>query len=166
MPRWLAGATSVTLAACCLLPARAEVQLDILVDSFGHVGYGPAMADRKGIPGSIRLNDEERQGGDVYSLPLDESWLAGLRRLRGAMPRPGLLFRAKRVLDPAGDSYIDISAWHRGHLWVNGHLPGRYWQPAPQRRLYGPASWLRRGDNALLVRDMHRTGAASRHCGE
>jgi len=140
--------------------ARAQAELEILVDSFGHVGYGPAMADRKGIVGSIRLNDEELQGWDVHSLPLDASWLAGLRPLRGTATRPGLFFRAKLALDEVGDTYVDMSAWHKGYLWVNGHLLGRYWQLGPQQRLYCPASWLRRGDNDLLVLDMHRTEAA------
>ncbi|GAB2542859.1 beta-galactosidase [Rhodanobacter koreensis] len=145
------------------LPAAAstETQLEILVDSFGHVGYGPAMADRKGIVGSIRLEGEDLQGWDVHSLPLDEAWLAGLRPLRGAVWRPGLFFRATLVLDGVGDSYIDMSAWDKGYLWVNGHLLGRYWHIGPQQRLYCPASWLHQGKNEVLVLDMHRTEAAS-----
>ncbi|MGH8160148.1 MAG: beta-galactosidase [Rhodanobacter sp.] len=140
--------------------AGAEVELDILVDSFGHVGFGQAMADRKGIVGSVRLNDEELQGWDVHSLPLDDAWLAGLQPLRGTATRPGLFFRAQLALDEVGDSYIDMKAWDKGYLWVNGHLLGRYWHIGPQQRLYCPASWLQRGNNELLVFDLHRTEAA------
>ncbi|HEV2679308.1 MAG TPA: beta-galactosidase, partial [Rhodanobacter sp.] len=135
--------------------------LDILVDSFGHVGYGQAMSDRKGILGSIRLDQHELQDWDVHSLPLDEAYLTGLKPLHGAPTRPGLFFKATLKLDKLGDSYIDMSAWDKGYLWINGQLLGRYWKIGPQQRLYCPASWFRHGDNELLVFDMHRTVAAS-----
>jgi hypothetical protein len=41
-----------------------------------------------------------------------------------------------------------------GYLWINRHLLGRYWKIGLQQRLYCPASWLRRGDNELLVFDL------------
>ncbi|WP_426700178.1 beta-galactosidase [Rhodanobacter sp. Col0626] len=144
-----------------IVAASAAVVLDILVDSFGHVGYGQAMADRKGIVGSVRLEEEILQGWDVFSLPLAGTWLGQLRPLRHAAKRPGLFFKATLALDAVGDSYIDMSGWDKGYLWVNGHLLGRYWKIGPQQRLYCPASWLKRGSNELLVLDMHRTEAAS-----
>jgi beta-galactosidase len=64
------------------------------------------------------------------------------------------------MLDETGDSYIDMSAWDKGYLWVNRRLLGRYWKIGPQQRLYCPASWLQRGRNEIVVLDMHRTEAA------
>ena len=144
------------------LPATgSEAPLDILVDSFGHAGPRPGIVDRKGIVGGIRLGPRELRDWEVYSLPLDDAWLAGLKPLRdGAGARPGMFFRAALALDPRGDAYIDMSAWDKGYLWVNRQLLGRYWKIGPQQRLYCPASWLRRGDNELLVLDLHRTTAA------
>ncbi|MEO8778379.1 MAG: beta-galactosidase [Rhodanobacter sp.] len=146
------------------LPAadgHEEIELDILVDSFGHINYGQAMVDRKGVVGSIRLDDEELYGWNVHSLPLDRAWLASLRPLRGAASRPGLFFRATLKLDAVGDCYLDMSGWNKGYLWVNGHLLGRYWHIGPQQHLYCPAPWLRAGDNEVLVFDLHRTEAAA-----
>lgn len=141
--------------------AHAEIGLDILVDSFGHINYGQAMVDRKGLVGSVRLDDKELHGWDVHSLPLDRTWLAGLRPLRGAVSRPGLFFRATLKLDAVGDCYLDMSAWNKGYLWINGHLLGRYWRIGPQQHLYCPAPWLRAGDNEVLVFDLHRAEAAA-----
>ena len=138
-----------------------ESQLEILVDSFGHVGYGQAMADRKGIVDAIRLDQRELRHWEVHSLPLDSTWLAALRPMKGKPTRPGVFFRGELVLDETGDSYIDMSAWDKGYLWVNRQLLGRYWKIGPQQRLYCPASWLQRGRNEILVLDMHRTEAAS-----
>jgi len=138
-----------------------DVPLDILVDSFGHAGPRPGIVDRKGIVGRIRLGQRELLDWDVYSLPLDDAYLARLKPLRGdAVARAGMFFRAALTLDPGGDTYIDMSAWDKGYLWVNRQLLGRYWRIGPQQRLYCPASWLHRGDNELLVFDMHRTTAA------
>ena len=145
------------------LPPSASAKgcvLDILVDSFGHVGYGHDTTDRKGLTGSVTLDQKVLQEWEVYSLPLDADYLRALQPSH-LFDRPGIFFRAELHLDQAHDSYIDMSAWNKGYLWVNGHLLGRYWHIGPQQRLFCPASWFRRGDNELIVLDMHRTKAAS-----
>jgi hypothetical protein len=143
-----------------------ETTLEILVDSFGHVGYGQAMYDRKGIVGAIQLDRRELQDWDAYSLPLDAGYIANLKPLKGAPSRPGLFFKATLTLEQVGDCYLDMSAWDKGYLCVNGHLLGRYWKIGPQQRLYCPASWLRQGSNELLVFDMHRMRAAPIRCSD
>ena len=135
-------------------------ELDILIDSFGHIGYGQAMADRKGVVGDIRLGDEALQDWTVHGLPLDEAFIRALKPLSKPSTRPGLFFKAALQLHEPGDTYIDMSAWDKGYLWVNGHLLGRYWRIGPQQRLYCPATWLRQGANEILVFDMHRIEAA------
>jgi beta-galactosidase len=148
------------------LPPAADGKpawIEILVDSFGHVGYGQAMADRKGIVGGIRLDADELHDWDAYSLPLDDDHVRRLKPLEGVPTRPGLFFKANLRLDATGDCYVDMSAWNKGYLWINGHLLGRYWQIGPQQRLYCPASWFKPGDNELLVFDLHRTEAAPIH---
>lgn len=142
------------------LPA-GEGDLDILVDSFGHVGYGRAMDDdRKGLLGPVTLDGHALHDWLAFSLPLDERCVASLKPLRGKPTRPGLFFKATLRLAQVGDSYLDMGAWDKGYLWVNGHLLGRYWKLGPQQRLFCPASWLREGDNELLVFDMHRVEGA------
>jgi beta-galactosidase len=44
-------------------------------------------------------------------------------------------------------------------VWVNGHNLGRYWNIGPQERLYCPAPWLRRGDNEIIIFDLHQIEA-------
>jgi len=140
-----------------------DAQLDILVDCFGHVGYGHAMADRKGIVGDIRLGDEQVEDWNVYGLPLDQSYIRDLKPVVSSPLRAGIFFKAILQLDELGDSYIDMSGWSKGYLWINGQLLGRYWNLGPQQRLYCPASWFRHGDNELLIFDLHQTVAAPIH---
>ena len=134
--------------------------IEILVDSFGHVGYGQAMADRKGIVGEIRLDGEPQKYWSVHGFPLDAAYLAGLRPLYRAPERPALFFKGMLTLERTADTYLDMSAWDKGYVWVNGHLLGRYWRIGPQQRLFCPASWLKAGENEVLVFDMHRMEAA------
>ena len=144
------------------LPAgHDEAPLEILVDSFGHIGYGHATADRKGIVGTVQLDGQPLEGWEAVSLPLDRHWLASLKPLHGKPARPGVFFRGRLSLSRAGDCYLDMADWAKGYLWVNGHLLGRYWNLGPQQRLYCPAPWLHAGDNEVLVFDMHRTESAA-----
>lgn len=134
--------------------------LEILVDSFGHVGYGHAMVDRKGIVGDIRLGGEILRDWEAFGLPFDDAWIEGLAPLHAAPSRPGLFFKAAFHLDDVGDCYLDMGGWNKGYLWVNGHLLGRYWHIGPQQRLYCPAPFWRQGENEVLLFDLHRVTPA------
>jgi beta-galactosidase len=145
----------------------AGATLDILVDSFGHVGYGQAMYDFKGIVGAVTLDGEELRGWQAHSLPLDETYVAGLPPVTENLSiRPGMFFKAEIMLSHTGDCYLDMSAWDKGYVWVNGHLLGRYWHIGPQQRLFCPAPWLWPGRNEVLVFDMHRLSATPIQCSD
>lgn len=44
-----------------------------------------------------------------------------------------------------------LQDWERGVVFVNGHNLGRYDARGPQRTLYIPRSFLRSGDNSVIV---------------
>jgi beta-galactosidase len=143
------------------LPSAAgEVTLDILVDSFGHVGYGAFMTDRKGVVGPVTLDGQPLADWQVFPLPLDAAHLRAVAAAPYHSARAGRFFRATLALSCTGDSYLDMRAWDKGYVWVNGQLLGRYWHIGPQQRLFCPGCWLREGDNEVLVLDLHRTEAA------
>ena len=71
--------------------------------------------------------------------------------------RPGGIFRGEFKLDSVADTYLDLSAYQKGVVWVNGHNLGRYWNIGPQQRLYCPAPWLKRGTNTIVVLDLVMT---------
>ena len=74
-----------------------------------------------------------------------------------ARARPGGLFKGTFQLSAVADTYLDLSGYQKGYVWVNGHNLGRYWNIGPQQRLYCPAPWLRRGANEVLVLDLLQT---------
>ena len=49
------------------------------------------------------------------------------------------------TLEEAKDTYLNMSQFHKGFIWVNGHNLGRYWDAGPQYKLYCPGVWLKEG---------------------
>ena len=140
--------------------------LEILVDSFGHINFGPQIGDRKGLLGSVHLDGEPLHDWQVYGLPLDDAFIANLKPTLTRPDRAGLFFQANLQLQQPGDIYVDMHAWTKGYVWVNGHLLGRYWHIGPQQCLYCPAEWLTAGDNRMLILDLHQTHAAPVRCAD
>jgi beta-galactosidase len=75
--------------------------------------------------------------------------------------KPGEFFKGAFTLTNTGDTYLDMSNFKKGMVWVNGHNLGRYWEIGPQKRLYCPAPWLKKGENEIVVFDQHQLEAAT-----
>lgn len=144
-------------------PAASEqATLDVLVEGMGRINFGHGLVDRKGITQSVTLGDAGALSGtvigwQVFLLPMDEAFLQRLRHGITDPTRPGLFFQCMPHLTTVADTYVDLSGWTKGVVWVNGHNLGRYWQIGPQHRLYCPASWLRVGRNDIVIFDHHLT---------
>jgi len=139
-------------------PARI---LDILVEGMGRVNYGPEMIDRKGITDRVTLANMTLMNWEVTCLPMDDSYLAGLKFEAKPVAWPAVFFRGSFELKETGDTYLDMSGWKKGVVWVNGRNLGRYWDIGPQKRLFCPASFLKEGRNEVIVFDLHRTEPAT-----
>jgi hypothetical protein len=135
--------------------------LDILVEAMGRINFGPLLLDRKGITDRVALGGMTLMDWDIYPLPMDDDALARLKFGAAAPDRPGVFFRGSFDLRDLGDSYLDMSGWNKGIVWVNGHNLGRYWNIGPQKRLYCPAPFLKPGKNEIIVFDLHRLQPAS-----
>jgi beta-galactosidase len=138
--------------------------LEILVEGMGRINFAQAMIDRKGITDRVTLNGMTLMNWKVYNLPMDEKFIYGLRSSGKTVNKPGIFFRGSFMLNrEAGiqkaDTYIDMSNFKKGIVWVNSHNLGRYWNIGPQKRLYCPASFLREGLNEIMVFDLHATQA-------
>lgn len=63
------------------------------------------------------------------------------------------------TLTATGDTYLDMTQWGKGVVWINGHHLGRYWQVGPQQTLYVPAEWLKKGNNKITVLELIKPAA-------
>ena len=133
----------------------ANETIDILVEAMGRINYGPRLLDRKGITDRVTLNNMTLMDWRVYPLPMDEDYLARLKFVRSPAERPANFFHGTFDLARVGDTYLDMSGWTKGVVWVNGRNLGRYWKIGPQKRLFCPAPFLRQGTNEIVVFDLH-----------
>ena len=51
-------------------------------------------------------------------------------------------------------TFLDMRAYGKGQVWVNGHALGRYWRVGPQGGLYLPGAWLHPGRNEVVLLDL------------
>ena len=163
------GKWTVTLPAT----KTKDPVLEILVEGMGHINFAQYMIDRKGITDRVTLNGMTLMNWETYNLPLDDgdirAWSAGQGARSGGresgsggrVPTRGVLFRGSFELDSIADTYLDMSAFKKGYVWVNGRNLGRYWYVGPQQRLYCPAPWLKKGRNEVVVLDLHQQQAAT-----
>jgi beta-galactosidase len=135
--------------------ASANPQLDILVEGMGRINFAEYMIDRKGITDRVSLNGMTLMDWQIFTLPFDEKDVQNLKFASGENTKPGLFFKGEFELAAVGDTYLDVSQWEKGVVWVNGHNLGRYWNIGPQKQLYCPAPWLKKGKNEIVIFDMH-----------
>ena len=57
-------------------------------------------------------------------------------------------------LAQVGDTFLDLSKWGKGVVWVNGHCLGRFWDIGPTQTMYTPGPWLQKGHNDVVVLDL------------
>jgi beta-galactosidase len=152
-----------------------DPQLDILVESMGHINFAQYLIDRKGITDRVTLNGMTLFNWDIYNLPLAEppamKITPGANAAQAANAAAGksantgvsaaftpqdkaTFFKGSFPLDKTADTYFDVSGYKKGVVWVNGHNLGRYWYVGPQQHLYCPATWLKKGTNEIVVLEL------------
>jgi beta-galactosidase len=138
-----------------------DPELEILVEGMGHINFAQYMIDRKGITDRVTLNGMTLMNWETFLLPMDEKFVSKASQFstKKLDDRPGIFFKGEFDLRETGDTYFDLSHYSKGIVYVNGHNLGRYWKIGPQQRLYCPASWLKKGENEIVVFDMLQTKA-------
>ena len=143
------------------LPAREKAaRLDILVEAMGHVNFGKEIHDRKGLMGPVTLVAGDvtttlEGAWQVYPLPLDAPMLSSLKW--GSAPsdaKQPAFWRGTFDLAETKDTFLDLSRWSKGVVWVNGHCLSRFWNIGPTQTCYMPGVWLKKGQNEIIVLDL------------
>ena len=69
------------------------------------------------------------------------------------MPGTGSMLRGHfTVKGPVADTWVKMSAFSKGVIFVNGKNIGRYWPAVgPQKHLFVPSVWLHKGENELIL---------------
>jgi beta-galactosidase GanA len=129
--------------------------LEILVEGMGRINFGQQLIDRKGITERVTLGGVTLMNWEVFSLPMDTDYLSRLNFTESDTSTMPKFFRDTFTLNETGDTFIDMSKWQKGVVWINGNNLGRYWNVGPQQRLYCPAPLLKKGENVIVVFELH-----------
>lgn len=133
--------------------AAKEPVLEILVEGMGRINFAQYMIDRKGITDRVSLNGMTLMNWDIYSLPFEDEQIRSLKANNSKLQN-GIFLKGEFFIDKPADTYLDLSKFAKGLVWVNGHNLGRYWNAGPQYRLYCPANFMKKGKNEVIVLDM------------
>lgn len=135
-------------------------RLEILVENMGRINYGADMVNnRKGIISPVKLGGAELDTWSMYQLPFDKPpTVRGSGATAGGIP---VVLRGSFTLERSGDTFLDMRAWDKGIVFVNGINLGRYWHVGPQQTLFLPGAWLKRGRNEIVVFETGESTARS-----
>lgn len=142
-----------------VLPALPSgVNIDILVEAMGRVNFDKSIHDRKGITDKVELiegeNVSELKNWQVFNIPVDYSFVSSKNYQPVKTTNAPAFYKTTFHLDEVGDTFIDMSTWGKGLVWVNGKALGRFWEIGPQQTLYMPGCWLKKGMNEIIVFDI------------
>lgn len=144
--------------ALTLPELKTGTRLDILVEAMGRVNFGRSIHDRKGITKSVKLykgNEiKDLKRWEVYNLPVDYTFAKNKKHRTIQPVGAPSYYKATFDLKRTGDTFLDMSTWGKGMVWVNGHAMGRFWEIGPQQTLFMPGCWLKKGKNEIIVLDL------------
>lgn len=138
-------------------------RLEIVVDGMGRINFGRDIMDYKGIVGDVVLT-READGSQIdvtpkvwESMAIPDDYSVAIKALehpssKATFGKAGY-YRATFNVKKVGDTFISLEAFGKGHVYVNGHHLGRFWNIGPQQTLYLPGCWLRKGANEVVVLD-------------
>ena len=154
-----------------VLPAVTSGQkLTILIEAMGRINFGRAIKDFKGITKSVTLTAEadgheltfDLKHWQIATIPSDyqtavKAFTSAQTQYASFILNPSLkkgYYRANFTLKKVGDTFINMEAFGKGMVYVNGHALGRFWNIGPQQTLYVPGCWLKKGKNEVVVLDI------------
>ncbi|XP_051052839.1 beta-galactosidase-1-like protein 3 [Phodopus roborovskii] len=138
--------------------------LRILVENQGRINYSRKIQNEwKGLDGDVSINDTLLKNFTIYSLDMKMSFF---KRLRSATWRlapeyylgPAFYQGTLKAGSSPKDTFLDLSKWHYGFVFINGRNLGRYQDIGPQRTLYLPGPWLHPEDNEIIVFEKIKKG--------
>ena len=135
-----------------------DPQIDILVENMGRVNYGYkllASTQRKGLGQGLMQDLHFVQDYEQFHIQLEqlnkehfeEEWIKDTPAF----------YRYVFMLNEANNTHIDVSAFSKGVVLVNGVNIGRYWNVGPTASLYISKALLHEGENEIIIFDTEGT---------
>lgn len=155
-----------------LPPVEKGAELCIRIEAMGRISFGRAIKDYKGITKEVTISAEMDGHEASWNLknwtivPIPDNYETAVKALslgtetsKRTRQHANLLtkagyYRGHFTLRKPGDTFLNMEAFGKGQVYVNGHAIGRFWNIGPQQTLYLPGCWLKQGRNEVIVFDV------------
>ncbi|XP_037029809.1 beta-galactosidase-1-like protein 2 [Bradysia coprophila] len=146
-----------------------EQTIDLLIENSGrhNVGGENEFKQQKGLPadygGYISLNGVDQTRIETFALEFKSDWVKSLsnwKTIDSSLQAPCLMQATFEISGQPTDTYLDVSSWHKGIVFVNGFNIGRYFKVGPYRNLYIPAPLLKTGSNTITIFEQLNPGSS------
>lgn len=129
-----------------------KYMLRLYAENIGRITYGPEILDNsKGLFGSITLDEEEIENWKIILLNIKECDVKSLQFEEKKSPPLPSFHRGSFEIDAPRNTYLDISGWGMGEVWINGNYMGSYWEEEKQQSIQVLAGNLLKGKNEIIV---------------
>lgn len=129
-----------------------QVELAVLVENMGRVNYGhklTAPTQSKGLGRGAMADLHFIGHWETYSLPLND--ISGLDFTQEWNEGQPAFYRYQFELEDLADTYLDMTGFGKGVVFVNNVNIGRFWEKGPILYLYIPKGYLKKGVNEIVV---------------
>jgi beta-galactosidase len=142
------------------IPARAKpAVVEILLYTLGRVNFGIEVHDRKGLTGPVTFTPkggaaQQVEDWQIRAIDMDADAVLPPLKWKSNMTRGPAFHRGSFTATARADTFLDMSSWGLGVVWVNGRCLGRYWNIGPTQTMYLPGPWIKQGRNEVVVLDL------------
>lgn len=141
---------------------EVPAKLEIVVENVGRVNYGAdILNNHKGITEKVTINGKELLGWKNTPLPLYKAPVGDFNFSEENIIGVPAFHKGVFNVEKTGDSFLDLSQWTKGAIWINGRSLGKFWNIGPQQTMYLPGPWLKEGENELVVFTLEDNGTRS-----
>ena len=131
---------------------KATHCIDILMENMGRVNYGHkflADTQRKGIRTGVCKDLHFLLNWQQYPLSFENT--ENIDFSKGWQPEQPAFYAFDFEMKALKDTYLDLSGFGKGLVFVNGVNIGRFWNVGPTLSLYIPHSLLKEGHNRIII---------------
>lgn len=137
-------------------------KLLIYAENIGRITYGPEILDNsKGLFGKSTLDGEEITDWKITPLKIKETEPGSLKFEVGKKKVLPALHKAIFQLDVPKSTYLDMSGWGMGEVWINGQYLGSFWEKEKLQSIQVLAEILKKGSNEIIIFDLKNTPQTS-----
>jgi beta-galactosidase len=144
--------------------------LDIIVENLGRLNFGDSDElnnQRKGLNGRVFIDNTVHYNWTVYPLEFNNDfmnnllnsndWKTEINTNNGFYTHyPSFYGTELYISETPKDTYLKVNSnLEKGVVFVNGFNTGRYWSFGPQKTNYIPSAILNKGNNSVVVFDLH-----------